>query len=491
MKSRLVITLCGAVLSCSPCSLLFAQEDPAPQPTSASAPKIFLDKNPRIIAYQLRRLSNPQLMALERKDDDSKYKPIYEALLTRQGLDRKYRQEAVDALAKLNHSDAVVEILNAVGGVDAADKGTVRELVSMLMAQKPQALAAQRDKIQSLATDSQNNATKPVAYAALVTADGKPDAAWDLAQQHRGLRYLLAGIPMINDPKLREAFWSRVRPLMAKSPDRATHTAAIEALGSIPGHEAEAFELLTAYIRDGKGTDPLTAVRAIRRIPDNQWPEKQLEPLGAAIVKLIQQTPASDRTKPAVLQAIQLGDDLTGMLSEEKGAPLRKTLRDLGVRVVAIRTLREQMAYDTRYFAVQAGKPVQVVLENEDSMPHNFVITALGALQDVAVAGGTMPPPSDPTELAYVPSTPKVLQALPLVQPDESATLSFTAPKEPGEYPFVCTFPGHWVRMYGIMLVIPDYDAWEKNPVYPHDPLTHKPIESAKNDPTQLQAHQH
>ena len=45
--------------------------------------------------------------------------------------------------------------------------------------------------------------------------------------------------------------------------------------------------------------------------------------------------------------------------------------------------------------------------------------------------------------------------------------------------------------MYGVMLVVPDYQAWEKNPKFPQDPMTHKPIESAKNDPSQLQAHQH
>jgi len=460
-------------------------------PTDSSTPQIFLDKNPRIVAYQLRRLNNAQLMALERKDSDPKYKPIYEALLTRGGLDRKYRQEAIDALAKLNHSDAVTEILAGVERIEAADKGTVRELVSMLMAQPPQSLAAQREKIQSLAAESQNNAVKPVAYAALVVADGKPDQTWELAQKSRGLRYLLSAIQLINDPKLRGAFWDRVSPLASKSGDRATHAAAIEALGSIAGHEAEAFKMLADIVRDGSENDRLTAVRAIRHMPDDKWPENQVEPLASAIVKLIEQTPASDRTKPAVLQAIQLGDDLTGMLTEDKGAPLRKTLRDLGVRVVAIRTIREQMAFDTRYFAVQAGKPVQIVLENDDSMPHNFVITAPGALQEVAVAGGTLAPPSDPNDLAYVPESPKVLQAMRLVQPDESVTLSFNAPKEPGEYPFVCTFPGHWVRMYGVMLVVPDYDAWEKNPKFPQDPMTHKPIESAKNDPSQLQAHQH
>ncbi|HEX4795620.1 MAG TPA: plastocyanin/azurin family copper-binding protein [Humisphaera sp.] len=480
------------VLSFTVSSCLFAVARADDPPADAGgAPKIFLDNSPAVVAYQLKRLTNPQLIALERKDSDPKYKPVYEAMLARAGFDRKYRQEAVEALAKLNKSDPVIEILTAIGKVDPSDKQTVRELVSMLMAQKPAALIAQREKIQSLATDSESNAVKQAAYATLATADGKPDAAWDFAQSNQGVAFMLGGIALINDPKLRGSFFSKVEPLARQAPDAQIQTAAIDALGSVSGHEAEAFKILTDIISSGQGNDRLTAVRAIRHIPDDKWPDAQIEGLASAVVKLIEQTPAAERTKPAVLQAIQLGDDLTGMLSEEKGAPLRKTLHELGVRVVAIRTLREQMAFDTRYFAVQAGKPVQIVLDNEDAMPHNLVITAPGAMQEVAVAGGQLPAPAEPTDLAYVPTTPKVITAMPLVQPDESATLSFTAPKEPGEYPFVCTFPGHWVRMYGVMLVVPDYDAWEKKPTFPKDPLTGKAIETAKTDPNSLQAHQH
>ena len=43
---------------------------------AADTPKVFLDKNPRIVAYQLKRLSNAQLVALERKTDHPKDKPV-------------------------------------------------------------------------------------------------------------------------------------------------------------------------------------------------------------------------------------------------------------------------------------------------------------------------------------------------------------------------------------------------------------------------------
>jgi azurin len=182
---------------------------------------------------------------------------------------------------------------------------------------------------------------------------------------------------------------------------------------------------------------------------------------------------------------VQLGNDLAGALADEQGLPIKKTLRDLAVRVVVIQTLREQMQFDTKYFVVQAGKPVQVILENNDAMPHNLVITAPGAMQEIAIAAGTMPPPSDPdSKSAYIPDSPKVLQSLSIVQPGESATLNLTAPTAPGAYDYVCTFPGHWVRMYGVMLVVPDLDAYEKAPAPPEDPILKKPYDSQKNEAT-------
>ena len=32
----------------------------------------------------------------------------------------------------------------------------------------------------------------------------------------------------------------------------------------------------------------------------------------------------------------------------------------------------------------------------------------------------------------------------------------FQAPKQPGIYPYVCTFPGHWIIMKGVMVVAKD-----------------------------------
>ncbi|WP_420845224.1 plastocyanin/azurin family copper-binding protein [Maribacter litopenaei] len=50
----------------------------------------------------------------------------------------------------------------------------------------------------------------------------------------------------------------------------------------------------------------------------------------------------------------------------------------------------------------------------------------------------------------------EVLFATALVNPDQTVTLRFKAPSEPGEYPYICTFPGHWRIMQGVMKVVPN-----------------------------------
>jgi azurin len=46
-----------------------------------------------------------------------------------------------------------------------------------------------------------------------------------------------------------------------------------------------------------------------------------------------------------------------------------------------------------------------------------------------------------------------VLVATRLLNAGETTTLTFDAPTEAGDYPFVCTFPGHYVTMQGTMRV--------------------------------------
>ena len=124
-----------------------------------------------------------------------------------------------------------------------------------------------------------------------------------------------------------------------------------------------------------------------------------------------------------------------------------------GITIVDISCLPERMMFTVTAFTVKAGKPVKLTLENPTATPHNLVIVEPGAAAEVGMAGNQMATDPNGASKHFVPDSPKVLFATKLLDPDTSETLRFIAPKEPGEYPYICTFPGHWIIMRGVMTV--------------------------------------
>lgn len=127
-----------------------------------------------------------------------------------------------------------------------------------------------------------------------------------------------------------------------------------------------------------------------------------------------------------------------------------------GTTVIRIKALENEMKYDLKTFRVQAGKPVQIIFQNPDFMQHNLVITMPGAMETVGKAADKLATAANGASMHYVPDVPQVLFHTRLVNPQETVTLEFIAPKERGDYPYVCTFPGHWSIMNGVMKVVED-----------------------------------
>ena len=315
-----------------------------------------------------------------------------------------------------------------------------------------------------------------------MTVDGKPDQAWQAALAHEGhLRELLRSVRHLANAELRAALFTPVAAVAGDAKDTATRAEALAALGWTR-RDAATFDILAQAII--KGTDPETRVAAIRSlqlIPQAAWPQNTIEPLARAIVAQLKDTAPGLRTELAAIDGIQLGEKLAAALPGETGRGIRRDLRALGVQIIRITTVPEQMIFDLKWFAVEAGKPVQIILENPDAMQHNLVVGQPGSLREIGTAATTMPLPTDPDVKPYVPDSPLVLQATKLLSGGEMDRLTFTAPEKPGEYVYVCTFPGHWVRMYGVMLVVEKLDAWEAAPTVPTDPMTNKPFPAQKN----------
>jgi azurin len=111
------------------------------------------------------------------------------------------------------------------------------------------------------------------------------------------------------------------------------------------------------------------------------------------------------------------------------------------------------MQFAPRELRVKAGAKVRLIFENPDLMLHNLLILAPGSAEEVGALADKLATQPDGMARSYIPASTKVLHATPLVQPRQKAELVFTAPAAPGSYPFICTFPGHWRLMRGVLLV--------------------------------------
>jgi putative membrane-bound dehydrogenase-like protein len=126
---------------------------------------------------------------------------------------------------------------------------------------------------------------------------------------------------------------------------------------------------------------------------------------------------------------------------------------DPNVQFVKIKSIREMLQYDVKSFTVKAGKTVEIVFENPDAMQHNMVIGKPKSLEKIGKAADKMITDPEGATKNYVPNIPEILFSSALVNPDQTVRLRFTAPEKAGLYPYVCTFPGHWRIMNGVMKV--------------------------------------
>lgn len=125
---------------------------------------------------------------------------------------------------------------------------------------------------------------------------------------------------------------------------------------------------------------------------------------------------------------------------------------DPTVLVLELGVIPDVMKYD-RELTVRAGQKARIAFKNKDHMQHNAVLIRVGSTDAVGKLADAMLTDPQALSKSYVPSSPDVLAATPLVNPGESFDLMFTAPSEPGRYPIVCTFPGHWRIMQTTLVV--------------------------------------
>jgi putative heme-binding domain-containing protein len=236
------------------------------------------------------------------------------------------------------------------------------------------------------------------------------------------------------------------------------HDVAIRATASIPGRDAEKFVDLATLVK--RGLHRPAAIHALAAIADEHRPQVEIRPLLDNLIGYLSEIPAAYRTSPAAQEALALAKSLTSRLPAEHAESLLERLENLDVRVIAIGTVPHRMIYDKERIAVQAGAPVEFRFSNTDDMPHNFAIVVPGALEAVGTLAEATARDADAMDRQYIPQTDQILLASRLLQPGQSQSLLFEAPATPGVYPYVCTYPGHWRRMYGALYVVENLEAY-------------------------------
>jgi azurin len=119
-------------------------------------------------------------------------------------------------------------------------------------------------------------------------------------------------------------------------------------------------------------------------------------------------------------------------------------------------TCGDQMNFSTKALEATAGQPVTITVKNIGKLPveamgHNLVILKPGSeIPSFAMKAMTA------KDKDYIPADPEAAKLVvahsKLLGPGETDTVTFT-PSEAGAYPFICTFPGHFGVMQGVLTV--------------------------------------
>ncbi|MEX1182033.1 MAG: PVC-type heme-binding CxxCH protein [Gemmatimonadota bacterium] len=142
------------------------------------------------------------------------------------------------------------------------------------------------------------------------------------------------------------------------------------------------------------------------------------------------------------------------------GAPAGSAERDDIAEDVAatveLGTVPGQNRFDRDTITVRAGQRIAIAFDNTDGMLHNVVVLGEAmAQQEVGAMLNAYVSDASASGSDFIPPRLPVLARSPMTSPRESLTFVITVPDEPGDYPILCTVPGHWMTMWATLRVLP------------------------------------
>lgn len=116
----------------------------------------------------------------------------------------------------------------------------------------------------------------------------------------------------------------------------------------------------------------------------------------------------------------------------------------------------DNMQFDVTMIEAKPGETIRLTLEVKSNMPkaamaHNLAIVDLGVNVEEFVLASMAEPDNEYIAPSY---EGQVIANTNMIGGGETSTIEFTVPKTPGDYEYVCTFPGHYFGgMKGVLRV--------------------------------------
>jgi azurin len=168
--------------------------------------------HPEGLAYLLERLSPAELTALPRSE------PVFHELLSRPGVETKFRSEALEGLSRAGGRSVLTELIAAIERIDGtpASAAPSKDLAALLVAELRQVSASRpgtkgsdpfvTKSLQGLAIGARNAGVREGAWAAMAVSDGGLEQAWQLASSSARHRIdLINGVAALGDAALKRA----------------------------------------------------------------------------------------------------------------------------------------------------------------------------------------------------------------------------------------------------------------------------------------------
>ncbi|MDZ4406305.1 PVC-type heme-binding CxxCH protein [Prosthecobacter sp.] len=413
-----------------------------------------LPKDPAALAEFIAKTTDADLKGLPDVE------PVLIEKLTRPKITADIRVKALEEMVKLSGSERPLVIHNMLKLIDAREGAgsTAEELAKLVYTDNPGVVTRYAIQLKALAKDAKTAPVKRSTFAMLIFAARSPDTIWAENVSDGGqLNYLVESIALIpaNEAALRAKFQPHLAALLADGKINGGRLRAVlTALPLTGADNASAnFKLVAQHLIDGKERN--TAAKALMKFPKTSWDATLAKPITDSVLAYGKTVKPQDRSKPEYVEVIAAAKEMAALQSEA-GKAILAELKTISVDVFIVHTVHEQLRFDTTRIEVQAGKNFEIIFENDDVMPHNLVIVPPGKHMDIGMAAMTMTPDKlDKQGRAFLPTTfeKEILAATKLLEPGQKETIKLKAPSQPGEYEFVCTFPGHAVLMWGTLSV--------------------------------------